>query len=316
MADVWVNCFTFAPLVDVFHPSDTLRGGGQFVAFTLEPIIDTSRDASLLSTALPGGWSAIGDVTPTSHGVVLSAGPGTGASSSLLVPFSDYARYDASIDVELLLPTDIPSSPVELIALTTTLPGGAGSARIGFRTTPNGRFGVYGEVRQGAVIDQSGFYPVLDPFNFTWTLRLVRNGLKVYGLIGTRDRRSNRFTQVAEVFTGSVNSTVAGTMSIVTQNSSSDVVTRARVHDYIVESHASINGRLVLGKVVRSGKQIHGVVPAAPSTELGAATIEIFGMFGAATSTLGFEYVLPPSRTVGNEIVGTIKIFSDVAIRD
>jgi hypothetical protein len=138
----------------------------------------------------------------------------------------------------------------------------------------------------------------------------------MYGLVGMRDRRSNEVTIVAEVFAGSVNSTLAGTMSITTQNFLSGTVTRARVHDYLVESHASINGRLVLNKVVRSGKQIHGVVPAAPSSELGAAIVEIFGMFGAATSALGFEYVLPPTRTVSSEAVRVFKIFSDVAIRD
>lgn len=318
MSNVWVSCFTFDPALDLFRPSDTYRGGGDFVAFTLENIIDPSRDAQLTSGTLPAGWSQGGHAQHTTAGVVLTTPPNAGAESYVRAPFSDYLYHDATVDVELVWPRSDSPGPVEIVALETVVPTANSSARVGFRTgmgsDPSAVY-AYGESVIDGKIDEAGIVKLPND-NRAWSLQLVRDAELVWGLYGIRDPRSREWLELYPVFHANFGTNGNGQLNVTTRNLAQNFSTRARVSNFTVESHATINNRLVTEKTVPVGKQIRGKVPQADIRELGPANVRVFGLFGTAENEEAFEYVAPEPRLVGTEIVRTLSVYSDPVVRD
>lgn len=323
MANAWINCFTFEPALDLFDSNSTTRGGEDFVAFTLENIIDPSRDNALTGTSLPEFWSIStgpsSRVQFTTGGAILSAGPHPAGVAKLTAPFSDYIYHDAVVDVDLLLPVDGTQGPAEIIALETVTVTGA-TARVGFRIgigSDKAAVYAYGEATVGGTIVENGVRKLpVDPRSTRWALQLVRKGRYVYGNYGTRDARTREFSALYTVFEADLGTDSNGTLSIVSDNLGNPLVARGRATNFTIESHATINNRLITNKTIPIGKQIRGLTPAAPLEELGLAVVEVFGLFGIALSEESFEYVLPAPRTVGNEVVRALRVYTDPVVRD
>lgn len=290
--------------------SDTIRGGKIVHPYLDRALINTSRDTTFTGTTLPAGWTTLGiALTPTATGLKLNTGVGTSATSGVQSPHSDYAHYDASLYVVSYGPPDDPGSTITLCALENYI-SATEAVRVALRWE-RGALRIVGEVMNNGVVIFGGSVPATTPVY----LRLVRNGAIVYTLCGVRT--PSGWTEETPIFGPYPFGTEAGgSVRIYAANGTTNRAVQARITDYIVESHLSINDRLVRMKQVPDSHHFSGQVPAATLAEQGSASISAFGLFGAATDPDGFTYTLPAGKTVGNEVVRRLRIYQDPSVRD
>jgi len=221
----------------------------------------------------------------------------------------DYATFDLAVDVQVLHPADNPTvtaTPAQLIhTVGTTV------ITIEVRRTSAGLF-VYGEVAVGGVVVDSGIQATSLE---TLTLRLVRNGQKVYGMYGVRDDTQEYSSEVT-VFETTITTSLAGSVQLRALNGAQSFAARSRFANFTVEPHATINNRLLVNKRIVTSRQLRGEVPAATLAEIGDASVSVFGLSGSATDATIFDYTLPAPRTVGNEIVRAMRTYVDPTLRD
>lgn len=313
MAEAWLSNFsTFVPVsttgVNVLPGQDTYRGGALIVLST-GGLLDTSRDAPL--SELPGGWSASG-LVDFRQGALLR---GTSSTPAVLTSAdADYVNFDAAVDVEPLSPPDRPSSPALIACLEHTT--STETVRVclvrGAFSAPSQLLGI-GEAFVGD--PTPGVAPVASGVQ---TLRLVRNEGRVYGFVATRGAPADSYVRLTKILDAPAPGVdvSTGSLRLVSRAESSQRTTAALFRNFTVRSHASINGRLLDQKTVPTGRQVVGRVPRATIEEVGLGTVSIFGLFGSVTATNTFRYTLPTPRTVGNEIVRTLRTYQDPVIRD
>jgi hypothetical protein len=314
MADAWLSDFTtfVAPTgVNVLPGQDTFRGGALLVVASSD-VLDTTRDALL--TSLPAGWSTSGlvDFPALRRGALLR---GTASAPALLTTAdADYVNFDAAVDIEPLSPPDGPPSDALIGCLEH--PAGGGTARVclvrGAFSDPSQLLAIgeafAGDPAAGVAAVPAGIQ----------TLRLVRNQDRVYGFVGTRGAGADSYVTLTKILDAPAPAlgTSTGPLRLASRAESSQRTTSAVFRNFTVRSHASINGRLLDEKTVPTNRQVVGLVPRATIEEVGFATVSVFGLFGTVSSTDTFQYILPAPRTVGNEIVRTLRTYQDPVVRD
>lgn len=303
----------------VLFGTDTFRGGGPFAVLSTDQVANSGRDVQFNALTLPTGWVAEGDgiITPTTNGVVLRTKHTASSTAAIRSPNADYLNFDCTVDVTPLLPVDDPSAAVELIAIEHDM-GGGRIVRVGLRrglgTDPD-RLVAFGEHTDtsGATVD-GGVRAA--PTTGRLALQLVRNGTQLYGLVGVRDPRTRIFSTLIQVFEGTTTSTLSGSIRVVARSLTATTVASGRVSGFTIESHATINGRLIVDKLVASAKQLQGFVPAATVFEVGFAQVSVFGLFGSESSSVGFQYTTPEPKTLGTEVVRRLLTYADTTLRD
>lgn len=313
MADAWLcefNTFVPATTIRILPGQDTYRGGALIVAAG-DNVLDVSRDAPL--TSLPAGWTAAGDFVEFDRrrGVTLRS---VNNPATLTTANSDYVYFDAAVDVLPLTPPD--TAPNNALIACLEHEAGGIITRVclvrGAFSNPNTLLGI-GEAFIGD--SAAGVAPVGAG---EVTLRLVRNGPRIYGFVGTRELTADGYTTITKILDAPAPSLgiSTGPLRLATRTGTSARTTSALFRNFTVRSHASINERLFNNKYVPGRGQLVGNVPAATLDEVGFADVSIFGLFGQASSSDSFLYTLPAPRTVGNEIVRTLKTYQDPVIRD
>lgn len=290
--------------------SDTFRGGA-FVVVASGGVLDTSRDEELTTDP---GWTAVGDVEFDSRrGARLRSvtGPAT-----LTTPDSDYRYFDVAVDVVPLSPPD--SAPANALIACLEHEVAGVTARVclvrGAASQPNQLLAI-GEAFNG---DPAAGVAVAPDAELV-TLRLVRNGPRVYGFIGQRvPGTDDAYTSLIKVLDAPAPAfgTLGGVIRLASRTETSTRNTAAEFTNYTVRSHIAINGRLLDNKDVPTRRQVVGNVPAATLAEVGPASVSVFGLFGVNESDDAFEYTLPAPRTVGNEVVRTLRTYQDPVVRD
>jgi hypothetical protein len=295
-------------MLTVWPNTDTIRGGKR-IAITVESIriLDTTQDASFRGRSLPLDWadtSAGGTVTPTLTGAVFSTG-GTAGAIAQLANATAYAHFDAAVDVEVLGPRAT-SDVVDLLILRFT----AGIVcEVGIRLGPGG---AYAYAFAGNIV---GGVAAVDVSRVV-TIRFVRNGDYAYAFVGTRDE-SGDYISLTSLLSALVEPPMdeTGTFDLVSQNGAVRSDVRVRASDLTIRSHARIGPRLLENRVDRHQRLV-GSVPAATLDEVGTTSIIAFGLFGEAVNPLGFEYTLPPVRTLSKDTGHTLVIVQDPALKD
>lgn len=290
--------------------TDTYRGGSFVVTTRPTATLDVSRDELFDDPSLMG-WTTSGSVDFTRAGAVLTS---VTADATAQSPNSDYVYFDAAIDVEPLLPPDTSSAPAYVACLEH--PVGGVVVRV---CLVRGAFAASDQlVALGeAFAGDPAAGAAAAPSDSAVTLRLVRNGSRVYGFVGTRAGTADGYTLLTKVL--DVNIPALGTSTgplVLSSRFGGNRTTQARFRNLTLRSHFSVNGRLLNNKVDQPGRQITGNVPAATISEVGSATTAVFGLFGVNTDTSSFTYTLPSRRTVGNEIVRTLRTYQDPVVRD
>ena len=290
----------------ILPTSDSFRGGA-LVVVTAQNVLDTSRDAAL--TSLPVGWSSSGDITFSSRGALLRSET---APAILTTADSDYLRFDAAVDTLPLTPPDDAPAIAQIACLEHEAAGVTASiclVRGAFANTT--QLLAIGEAFAG---DPAGGIAAAPAGRLT--LRLVRNADRVYGFVGTRETTVDGYTSLTKILDAPAPGlgSTPGVLRLTSRTGSSNRTTSAQFTNFTVRSHASINARLLDNKFVPTNRQVVGNAPTAPIEELGAATVDVFGLFGVTSTS--FQYTLPAPRTVANEIVRTLRTYQDPQVRD
>jgi len=316
--NAWLTSFTLtAPPI---RERDTIRGGLFLVFAAPDSLVDTTRDRSLLSTSLPAGWNSLtsgsGGVRPTLAGLELDTGV-TAGSVAGLESTDAYLRFDIAVDVELVHPTGATSSAVDLAVLEARTGSGA-IARVrlrrGWGTNPALTVGfgdmvpVTGPVLTGGIVDAGA--------RELYTLRIVRHEEYVWGFLGVRSSDGTTYTSLTKVLDFTQFPTDTGLVRFYVSNPGYSARVRSRFTNYTVRSHARVGKRLLDNKVDVSRRRLAGNVPAATVQELGRHDIHLFGLFGEVSFPNGFEYVLPPPKTVGRESARTLFTVQDPILKD
>ena len=311
MADAWLSEFNTSTEVAPIRfstESDTFRGGAQLVVVR-EGIRNTERDRPL--TSLPSSWTTSGQVSFDSRGALLKS---LSTPATLTTSDSNYAYFDVSVDVTPLSPPDT-SATTELIACLEHEVGGE-IARVcivrGATADPSKLYAIgeafTGDVTAGAQLAPAGRI----------TLRLIRNGPKIWGYVGVRPSvaQPDEFSVLLKVLDTSVEAlgALGGVIRLASRSSSR--ATSAIFSNYTVRSQVTINNRPLVNKRTPTNRQLVGFVPAATIRELGPAVVSVFGLFGSVTDSGVFSYTLPAAKTVGNEITRTLRSYQDPVIRD
>ena len=307
MADAWLSNFSTVADFNVLPGSDTFRGGALIVATTSD-VLDTSRDVTLFTDP---GWTISGNVTfdATQGATFLSQT----APATLTSPTSDYATFDVAVDVVPLLPPGAAADTAFIACLEHDVGGVVARVCLvrGAFSSPSTLVAIgeafAGDPHAGFAVAPSGVV----------TLRLVRNLGRMYGFVGTRTGVDD-YTSLTQVLDAVVPlfGEATGSIRLASRTASSNAITSAVFRNYTVRSHGSINGRLFDNKFVPTIRQVVGNVPAATLAEVGLAEISVFGLFGNVSSEESFQYTLPAPRTVGNEIVRTLRTYQDPVVRD
>lgn len=287
--------------------SDTLRGGKAVVAFAQTILLDTTHDAAFAGLSLPAAWTGIstgsGSATPTYNGLVLDTGL-VGASTAAVASVDTFLNYDMSVEVLPVFPEGV-AVPVDLAVLEVTAASGA-TARVRLRrgvgldpTLVSGA----GDVTVGGVTTAGGVLPIHDAAAVT--LRMVRNGARLFGFVGDVQVLDIRFFALD-----------AGVVRLRAGNLTFAGRVRTVVRNFRVRSHVTISSRLIDHKIDVSTRRLAGNVPAAPIEELGLRDVVIFGLFGEIVIPNGFLYVLPPERTLGLTSAESFVTVQDPVLKD
>lgn len=296
---------------------DTIRGGKLIVFAANASFIDTSRDRTLREVTLPAGWSTVvsgtGAVSAGRTGVACDSGL-TSASTAGLESTDTYLQADVAVDVELVHPTGATASAVDLAVLEARSASGS-VARVRLRRG----FGADSEltVAYGDITPASGPVVVggIADAAGNLTLRIVRDGVRVWGFVGTRTTDGG-WASLVKVLDYDRFASDAGVVRFYVGNVGVAGRVLTRFTNYTVRSHARIGSRLVDDKVDISTRRFTGLVPAATVEEVGLHDISVFGLFGELVYDDGFRYVLPPPKTVGRESTRTLFVVQDPILKD
>jgi hypothetical protein len=284
--------------------SDTFRGGAELVITSSGTLQDTSEDETFLGhRTLPTPWTDVSTGSGAAsidfkRGLTLATGGAPGAvaavrSATLL------DHFDISVDMFTLGPqtarSEITEAALELIC-------GAGELVVKVLRRPAGvvatsYYTVNGFTTPGGTVPLT---------SRSFTLRLVRNGARVWAFVDDTQLHSDGYFFAAGV---------TGTARIWVANNLTNSNVRCRVTNYKIESHARIGNRLLDNKTIIF-RRLVGNVPAATLEEVGDAELAAFGLFGEAVDPTGFEYTLPTPRTVGRARNRLFELYSDEQQRD
>lgn len=317
MADAWLSGFSTTLAIDIFayDDFDTIRGGKEIVLYTAAlRLNDTSRDALFNSTqGLPAAWTPTGSGQQefTTRGTVLKS-TAQPSSSSGVTSADSYEDFDVAMDFELLRPAATRQGGVVDVAVLEFDTGLGGTITVEVQRGPDdvlqarARATAYGRtvVGHNLFIDDRRF-----------TLRIVRNGARVWAFYGIRDPRTRVYGELVKLLDYDQFAEEAGSIEARVSNLGARVDVQTRISNYTVESHVRIGPRLLDAKRIVF-KRIVGNVPAATLEEVGAADIVAFGLFGEAVNPGGFEYTLPVPRTVGRERTRLLRLYEDEQVRD
>lgn len=298
------------PSFGVTPTSDTFRGGREMVVFSASALVDASRDETFTGASVPAGWTSAGTgtVTPSNLGVVLSTAYASGSVAKLTSPDNDYRYFDAYVNLTPQLPVDTPGSEVVLGALrheTTIhrvdLEVLRGGLRAKDQLLARARITV---ITTGALLDSGA--RLITPGTLSLELQLARDGETVYALVDGEP-----------LIDGSRSlDTGAGSITLLCSNETAVATTQGRFRDFRVEAHTSLNGRLLRAKQFFGVRQMRGTIPRATLSEVGAAEVVVFGLFGRQAITDTFTYSLPSAKTVSNEVTRTLRSYDDPTVRD
>lgn len=316
MSNAWLSSFSTLPVTLVLG-EDTIRGGLLLVLAQNALLLDPSRDQSFLSLTLPAGWTSVssgsGSVKATRDGLKLDSGVVAGSVAGLQTP-DDYGRFDVAVDVELVFPVGGQPSVVDLAVLEArTISGAVARVRLrrGFGSDP-ARTVVFGDFTIGGVTTTGGIEFAPDG---PLTLRIVRNGARIFGFVGVRDV-SGRYTTLVKVIDYDRFPVDGGKIRLYLGNVGLAKRVVSTFANFTVRSHSTIAGRLLNNKLDISARRIVGNVPAATLEEVGLVDLSIFGLFGELKFTNGFRYVLPPEKTLGRQSPRTLFTVQDPVLRD
>jgi hypothetical protein len=302
VTDAWLSSFNTTPVIELVRSSlesDTFRGGAQII-FVRNGMRDITRDRAL--TSLPAGWSSSGQVAFDSRGATLLSRT---TPATLTTSDSDYTYFDVAVDVIPVSPQSSTGVLEEIACLEHDV--GGEIARVCLVRGPATLYGIgeafVGDLTAGAQSITGGVI----------TLRMIRNGPRIYGYVGVRSR-VEEYSVLLKVLDAPFAGVGGGVLRLASR--SAITATAAIFSDFTVRSHATINGRPIVNKRSPTNRQLVGFVPAASIKELGLTEVSVFGLFGSVTDSSAFSYTLPAPRTVGNEITRTLRTYQDPTIRD
>lgn len=255
----------------------------------VSPPADTTRGGALVSIARPDVYDVTRDNPLTSAGALtLTSGRVTFSAQGVELDASSgtaatYTELETSYELFDLRVT------AELLTLTGDLRVEHEGAYIGV----NGRQQATGRALTGDPAEPE----VTLPRGGLHTLRLVRTPSQVFG-----------FVDGVLIVRGAVPSS-GGTIVLAARSGG-----LGRMRDFTVRSGATINGELLADTSVYASNVLVGAAP--PSSSVGDATLEVFGLFGSESSSSVFDYTYPTPRTVATEVVRTLRTYQDPAVRD
>jgi hypothetical protein len=307
---------------EIVPNSDTIRGGKLVAVATAAPLLDTTQDQPFFSLGLPDptAWVPVvvnsGTVTPTAKGLVIDTGLASGSSAGM-VSEKAYANFDLMLDVELQAPVPGTLGLFDLVSLEATSAAGA-VARVMLRLGVGSRPGAvvaWGDTQVPGQPVIIGGTAILASAAGVLTLRVVRNGVRIFGFVGQRDS-TGAFTELAKVIDSRTFVPDSGAVRFAARNNTPGGRARTRVSNLTFRSHTTISSRLLDNKDDLSQRRIFGFVPAASLPEIGLRDVVIFGLFGQIVLTNGFLYTLPPEKTVGVTSASSLATVIDPALRD
>lgn len=302
------------PDTPLYRPlTDTLRGGADL--FALVPGIDiatTEEDQTFAGLrALPTDWllsGANGVATFAARGLELSV-PAIAGSAAVLTRDVLYPDFDAAVTVLPIVPEAVrgelrlAGAPLVVQAARLRFTTSAGDTASLTLLREGTALRVIGEiVAYGRSLNAGA--RVVDVPAEGLQLQIVRNEARVWLFVAGETLGD---TDAFGADTGNITFDVG--------NLSRRIPVRTRFSDYRVESHVRLGSRLLEAKSIRFDA-ILGTVPAAPLDEVGPVDVQVFGLFGTATTEDGFIYTLPPLRTVGVDRAHTLQTVQDVAVKD
>jgi hypothetical protein len=286
---------------------DTIRGGTEVVIYTAESILDLSRDQTLRSLVLSAQWAAAtaggGRAVPTMEGLEVIL-PAVAGASATLTSLDEYPGFDASI-------VATPSAPVSSagavdIAIFRVV-SGSDFAQVRLRRGRVGSNVVFFAEGSATIsgVATPGSAVALTTFDADFTLRLIRRESRVFGFV---DDALILFVDAfseddAVLELGAANGLIA-------------TETNVRFTDFTVRPGAFINGTPLLNKTIPMDRRIVGNVPPCPQDERGLVDVDVFNFFGSGTAVDGFEYRLPPVRTIARRGNDFLALTNDPALRD
>jgi hypothetical protein len=302
--------------VYAYPDNDTFRGGTETAVYApTSKLFDTSEDATFLgSYALPATWSDIssgsGIVTvDTRRGALLDTA-GAPASIAAIQKSTSLHHFDAAIDVVLVAPWHTRQGVIDAAELRFT----TGSDIFFVKATigPDDLALITSSYTVGGVTTVGGTASF--DLRSRFTLRLVKNGERVFAFVGRRGA-DRRYTELVKLHDAASFPDLAGGLDVRAANNTAATSVRAYVSNFTIESHARIGPRLLEDKRV-AFRRITGIVPAATLEEVGLNELVAFGLFGQVISPAGFEYTLPVPRTVGRAQDRAFEDFTDEQLRD
>jgi hypothetical protein len=295
---------------------DTLRGGAEIIVSSESLLLDTSRDELFTGLALPSAWTAAvagsGQVRFTRDGVLCDSRL-TSASTAGLTSTDSYLNADMALDVVFKFPEDV-ATPVDLAVLEVTSVSGA-TARVRLRRGVGvnpALIAVFGDLTLASGQTVVGGIEIVDPRPHL-TLRIVRNGARVFGFFGRRV--DGRYTELHEILAFDRFATDTGVVRFRVGNLGYAGRVETLFRNFTVRSHMTIDGKLIDNKLDLGAHRLFGNVPATSLARLGLRDVVVFGLFGSVTDVDGFEYILPPPKTVGRNSE-FLRLYQDVQLRD
>lgn len=325
--DAFLSSFSTSstlPLLSIFPAQDTIRGGLLLIIATDGQLLDTSSDQTFLAESLPAAWSSVasgsGITTPTLLGVETHVGPTATGVSGATTSSTNFDNFDATLDVELL--SAAPQNVVDQADVAVFEHRVDASTRfyVSLSVLPN----LPGVWVQSRIIQSTAFEPIVagttafvEDTDGVFTLRLVRNGPRVFAFFGRRSELTGEFTELTSLLSYASFTTDPGDFRFQVGNASNAVGIRSRFSNFEIRSHFLIDGKLVDNKVDISDRRISGNVPATILERRGLRDICLFGLFGEVNGPNGFEYILPPPLTAGRRAgQDFLRTYVDVQLRD
>jgi hypothetical protein len=307
------------PILVIVGTACTTHGGCELRVLLDQLLVDLSRDQDFLGRVLPVGWANLvtgsGTVT-VQQGLGLLFNSGTAGNSQAGIESTQtYTNGDAAFDFEILDAHESVLDAADLAVFEwTSALGDVARVRVlqGVGAS-RGQLVALGEEVVGGTTIMGG----IEAWDATkGTLRIVRNGTRVFGFVGTREPgTASVYTRLVKVLDVKDFTTGGGVLRIYCASRARRSRVRARFSRFTLRPHVTISGRLLVNKIEISGHLI-GQIPAATLEELGAVPFTVFGLFGSLTDNTGFTYTLPVPLTVGLEATRTGITVQDPVLKD
>ena len=295
------------PIVPTFRPptiSDTIRGGTEHT-FAIENtiLVDPANDFPLLSTTLPAGWGVVGDVVPTTAGVVLRT-PQTTVPAQVIGSTAILDAFCLTLDVDIL-GYDRRRPPGNILGAVQFYQSAAAFAAAEIVAGDGGLL-VVGSAVPGAATAGGAVAVAEELSTSTISLRLVRDGQNLFVQTGVRDT-TGQLVNVVNVASTSAFEVGTGHLRLYANNINGGAQV-VRMRNIELRSHVRAGPRLFTLRRDVQTTRLAATTPAATLDELGSTELSIFGPWGTATSATGFTYTLPPVKTVGRGLIATASL--------